>query len=299
MPHALESAPSVAAAGRKNSAGLGRDIELLELLAGEASARAGGMGVTELARLTGRSKTVVSRALSTLAAAGLASRDPDSGRYAVGPRIFALAARTAEAQLVRLGRPVLRGLVRATHETSHLCVLAHGNVLTLASELSPHELRSAGWEGVTTAAWRTSSGRVLVSEWDEGSLRAWYDEHGRDETVIGREAFDRESNPFFLLETPPSADARVLDYDSLWEEVGRIRRNGYAVIEGEFEAGVIGVSSPVHDHTGRIVAALNVSGPQERLGERVDALATIVRQAGAALSRSLGAGASSAAPSTG
>lgn len=282
-------APPPSSPARTNAAGLGRDIELLELLAGEASARTGGLGVTELARLTGRSKSVVSRALTTLAEAGLVSRDPETGRYAVGSRIFALAARTAEAQLVRLGRPVLRGLVRATRETSHLCVLAHGNVLTLASELSPHELRSAAWEGVMTAAWRTSSGRVLVSEWDEGSLRAWYDEHGRDETVIGREAFDRESNPFFLLETPPPAQARVRDYESLWREIGRIRREGCAIIEGEFEAGVVGVSAPVHDHTGRIIAALNVSGPQERLGPRIDALATIVRQAGGALSQTLGA----------
>src|SRR5690606_17843975 len=52
-------------APRTNTAGLGRDIELLELLASDAAARAGGYGVTQLARLSGRSKTVVSRALQT------------------------------------------------------------------------------------------------------------------------------------------------------------------------------------------------------------------------------------------
>lgn len=275
---------------RTNTAGLGRDIELLDLLASEASARAGGYGVTELARLTGRSKTVVSRALLTLASAGLAARDAETGRYTVGSRIFALAARTAEAQLVRLSRPVLRGLVRATRETSHLCVLAHGNVLTLASELSPHELRSAGWEGVTTAAWRTASGRVLMSDWDPASLRAWYEDHGRDESVIDRESFDREANPFSLLDSPPQARSRVQDYPSLLAEIGRIRQNGCAVIDEEFEAGIIGVSAAVHDHTGRIVAALNVSGPRDRLGPNVETLSLIVRRAGIALSRTLGDG---------
>ncbi|MGJ0205149.1 IclR family transcriptional regulator domain-containing protein [Leucobacter sp. gxy201] len=283
------STPRLRVQPRTNAAGLGRDIELLELLANDSSVRSGGTGVTELARLTGRSKTAVSRALATLAAAGLVARDADTGRYTVGSRIFALAARTAEAGLVRLGRPVLRGLVRATHETSHLCVLAHGNVLTLASEISPHELRSAGWEGVTTAAWRTSSGRALISDWDEASLQAWFAEHGSDESVIDREAFDRESNPFFLLETPPPARTRVTNYASLHEEIRGIRRDGYAIIDGEFEDGVIGVSAPVLDHTGRIVAALNVSGPKNRLEPKVEALANIMRQAGATLSQTLGA----------
>ena len=281
--------PTGADARRTNSAGLGRDIRLLELLASDGSVRVGGYGVTDLARLTGRSKTVVSRALATLAESGLAARDARTGRYSVGPRLFALAARSSEAQLVASGRPVLRGLVRATHETAHLCVLAHGNVLTLASELSPHELRSAGWEGTVTAAWRTSSGRVLVSDWDEPSLHAWYRAHGQDRTVIDDQVFGREANPFFLLDEPPAL-SRISDYAGLQAEIERIRGCGYAMLDEEFETGIVGVSAPVRDHTGRIIAAVNVSGPKERLGDKLDALGAVVRQAGVALSQTLGGG---------
>lgn len=273
---------------RVNATGLGRDIRLLELLASDAATRLGGYGVTELAKLTGRSKTVVSRALATLATTGLAARDPETHRYRVGPRVFALAARSAEAQLVQSGQPVLRGLVNATYETAHLCVLMHGNVLTLASELSPHELRSAGWEGVTTAAWRSSSGWVLLSDWDETALRYWYDERGHDSTVIGEEVFGREMNPFALHERVPPPTGKVRDFAGLQAEIERIRAVGYSVLDEDLEAGVVGVSAPVIDHTGRVVAALNVSGPKKRLGDKLDALGGIVREAGATLSRTLG-----------
>ncbi|QIM19571.1 IclR family transcriptional regulator [Leucobacter coleopterorum] len=280
--------PGASDDGRINATGLGRDIRLLEMLASDAATRLGGYGVTELAKLTGRSKTVVSRALATLATTGLAARDPETQRYRVGPRVFALAARSAEAELVQSGQPVLRSLVGATHETAHLCVLMHGNVLTLASELSPHELRSAGWQGVRTAAWRSSSGWVLLSDWDETALRQWYDERGHDSTVIGDDVFGREASPFSLHERPPASTGKVRDFEGLLAEIERIRAVGYSVLDEDLEEGIVGVSAPVLDHTGRVVAALNVSGPKKRLGDKIEALGGIVRQAGATLSRRLG-----------
>ncbi|WP_248761241.1 IclR family transcriptional regulator [Pseudarthrobacter sp. SSS035] len=275
--------------GTNNTSGLTRDVRLLELLAGDRSARSGGLSVTELAQLTGRSKSIVSRALSTLAEAGLVRRDPETRAFTVGPRVFAIASKSSEAQLVQLGRPVLRGLVRATMETAHLSILHRGNVLTLASELSPKEVRSAGWEGVTTAAWRTPSGRVLVSDWDDPSLLAWYASHGRDTAVIDAEHFGREPNPFQLHTTPPRTAQTITDAKSLLAEMHRIRVQGYSVVDGELEAGVIAASAPVYDHTGRIHAALNVSGPRERLAPHITDLGIVLNEAATALSRSLGA----------
>lgn len=273
----------------RNSSGLARDIEYLELLAGGRSGRAGGFGVSELAQLTGRSKSVVSRALNTLLDAGLVRRDPATRSFTVGPRVFALASRSADAQLVQLARPILRGLTRATGETSHLSILHHGNVLTLASELSQREIRSADWEGVTTAAWRTPSGRVLVSDWDDASLLAWYERHGHDGPVVGSGHVAREPSPFPLHQTPPRSATTIVDRRTLLAETRRIRAQGYAVVDGELEGGVVAVSTPVRDHTGRIQAALNVSGPAERLSTRVGDLGSLLREAAAALSRSLGA----------
>jgi len=278
--------PNSDAPPRRNSAGLRRDLELLEVLGSPESAAAGGLGVTRVAELAGRDKGAVSRTLATLADSGLVSRDPVTQTYQLGYQLYALAARTLESRLVRESLPYLRRVVAATHETTHLCVLRGGNVLTLASELSEQAFRGLGWEGVSTAAWRTSSGRVLVSEWGEADLRRWYEAHGHDSSVTspvsplladsGRAAATNEIIPV------------VTDFDSLFAETRKIRRQGYATVDEEFEKGVVGVSAPVIDFRQNIIAAINVSAPKPRLGAHLDAAGALTARIARELSTRLG-----------
>lgn len=271
---------------RRNVSGLGRDIEILEVLGSAESVASGGLGVTRVAQLTGRDKAVVSRTLATLADAGLLDRDESTLSYRLGSRLFALAALTVESRLTRESRPILRRIAQRARETTHLCVLRGGNVLTIASELSPHEFRTTGWEGVTTAAWRTPSGRVLLSDWDDEALRSWYAEHGRDQAIVG--PVPPNVAGFSVLQAPPPEKVVVSDYESLIEELGRIRERGYALLDEELELGVVGASAPVRDFTGRIVAALNVSAPSMRIRDRLESMARFVASSGAELSRMLG-----------
>jgi DNA-binding IclR family transcriptional regulator len=177
--------------------------------------------------------------------------------------------------------------VQSTRETSHLCVLRGGNVLTLLSELSPHDVRTTGWAGTTTAAWRTPSGRVLLSDWDEESLARWYADHGSDRPLVG--SFDQaDPDVFPVLDAPPPGSAPVTDLASLLVELSRIREQGYALSDEELEFGVVAASAPVTDFTGRIVAAINVSAPKARIGHRLEALGVFVARAARELSARLG-----------
>lgn len=273
---------------RRNASGLGRDIEILELLGTPDSYRAGGLGVTQVAQLTGRDKAVVSRALSTLADSGLIERDDTTLRYLPGSRLYALAAHSASSSLVHRSRDHLRRLTQLTRETSHLCVLRGGNVLTLVSELSPHEIRTTGWAGITTAAWRTPSGRALISDWDEASLSRWYADHGQDHPLVGALNPDVEPIGFPVPETPPPGKARVTDLQSLLAELLRIRERGYSLSDEELELGVVAASAPVRDFSGRIVAAINVSAPKHRIGPRLEALGAYVARAADELTEHLG-----------
>lgn len=274
--------------GRKNSSGLTRDVEILELLGDAESFRTGGLTMTRIAELTGRDKAVISRALATLAGAGLVERDDATLSYRLGSRLYALASRTAQATLAARARTSLRQIAQSTRETTHLCTLRGGNVLTLISELSSHEFRTTGWEGITTAAWRTPSGRVLISDWDEASIETWYNEHGRDSALLGPLDPALASAGFAVLESPPPDKAVVTDLTSLMTEIRRIRERGYALLDEELEIGVVGASAPIVDFTGRIIAAVNVSGPKSRIGHRLDALGEYVARAATALSASIG-----------
>ncbi|WP_434443074.1 IclR family transcriptional regulator [Lentzea sp. E54] len=271
---------------RRNSAGLARDIEVLEVLGRPEAVEAGGLGVVRIATLVGRDKTVVSRTLATLAESGLVERDPESLSYRLGSRLYALAARTSEGALAWNARGRLKHLAQVTRETAHLCVLRGGNVLTLMSELSPNRFHTTGWEGVTTAAWRTPSGRALISDWDLSSLSVWYAEHGHDQAVL--EAGERADAQFAVLEQPSPRPNSIKDLDSLVAELKRVRERGYATSDEELERGVVAASAPVFDFTSRIVAALNVSAPKERIGTQLDKLGRIVSGAARDLSTALG-----------
>lgn len=279
---------STAAEPRRNASGLARDIEILELLGGHEAIQNHGLGVLRIAQLTGRDKAVVSRTLATLGEAGLLERDEATLTYRLGARLFALAARTTESRLVAESRVYLRRIAQSTRETSHLCVLRGGNVLTILSELSPHEFRTTGWEGVTTAAWRTPSGRVLLSDWDTGSLERWYAEHGHDLPIVGPPDPIMAASGFSVLPAPPEDKAVVTDFDSLLAELSRIRSRGYALLDEELEHGVVGASAPVRDLTGRIIAAVNVSAPKGRIGDRLENLGRYVQAAAAEISGRLG-----------
>ncbi len=247
----------------------------------------GGLGVVRIADILGRDKGQVSRTLATLADAGLVARDPLTLGYRLGYELYALAARTLESRLVRVSAPFLRRVVTATHETAHLCVLRGDNVLTLASELSEYAFRGIGWEGVSVAAWRTSSGRVLISDWSHDDLKRWYDLHGHDQAVVTpAPAASRDSIP---LPSATEGIPRIVDFAGLVAEVERIRAHGYATVDEEFEMGVVGASAPVYDFRGSIVAAINVSAPKSRLGGHLNAVGDHIARVAADLSAQLGA----------
>jgi len=237
--------------------GLRRDIDLLEALASDEAQNAGGLGVVRLAQLVGREKTQVSRALKVLAAEGIVERDPDTLEYRLGWRLFSLVARTSESRLVRVAEPVMHALSAELEETSHLCVLSDREVLTLLS-LSGHSFRVHGWEGRGVPAWQTSAGRVLLADATPDEL-------------------------YVRFGTAPE-----MPVQELWALIQEGRRKGYARVSEEFEAGLVGVSAPVRDFRGRVVAALNISAPKSRLGERLDTAGRTTAAAAGRVSALLG-----------
>ncbi|MEV7324627.1 IclR family transcriptional regulator [Streptomyces sp. NPDC093970] len=228
--------------------GLRRDLELLEALASdEARANGGGLGVVRIAQIVGRDKGQVSRSLRALADDGVVERDPGTLEYRIGWRLFSLVGRTYEQRLFRKAQPLVQHLAVDLEETAHLCVLRDRQVLTLLS-LSGHSYRAHDWEGQWVPAACTSSGRALLVDATPDEL---YVRFGA--------APDLE---------PKRPASRVHTLPELWAELQAVRRRGWAEEHEEFEPGLVGVSAPVRDFRGRVIAAINVSGPVARLGPR-------------------------------
>jgi DNA-binding IclR family transcriptional regulator len=266
---------------RTYSSGLIRDLDLLEVLA-KPEAAAAGLGVSRIAELAGRDKAQVSRALATLAEAGLVSRDEESKAYRPGWRLFALATHATETHLAHLSVPFLRRVVAGLNETTHLCVLRGNKVLTLHSELASHAFRGIGWEGTSVDPYTTSAGRTLMSNWDDGTLARWWELFPPEEPAVPAPSAIPASNAGTSRPPSPTLSA-------LLEHVARIRDRGYASVDEEFEPGLVGVSAPVYGFRGDIIAAINVSAPKQRLGNHLQVAGEFTRKIADQMSASLGA----------
>jgi DNA-binding IclR family transcriptional regulator len=250
-------------ASRAAGSALTRGLELLAVLDSDEALAEGGLGVSRVGELLGREKSQVSRALAALARAGWVERDPATRRYRVGWRLVAIGRRAHESRLVDACAPVLARLVADVGETAHLTVLGRGGVLTVASASPERALAAAAWVGRAAPVWCTASGRALLADEDEAGV-----------ALRAVDGFDGGG---------PNAPRSLA---VLLARLRADRRRGYAIADGELEAGLLGIAAPVRDGAGAVVAAVNVSGPKARLGpRRADAAAAVVGAAAALAAR--------------
>jgi DNA-binding IclR family transcriptional regulator len=81
----------------------------------------------------------------------------------------------------------------------------------------------------------------------------------------------------------------ITSHRDLETQVEAAARDGYASSVEELEEGLNAVAAPVRDHTGRVIAALSVSGPVYRFTEdRLREVVPDVVAAAAAISHRMG-----------
>ena len=227
------------------------------------------LGVTELAERLGLHKSTVHRFMVNLDAAGLVERNPRSGRYRLGLRIFELGGLVMQQMnLWDEALPFLEGLVHDTGETGHLAVLDGGEAIYIERVEARRALRVPSAIGRGYPAHATNLGKVLLADLPPERVAAIVAERG------------------LAAYTPQT----ITDLGRLEAELERIRALGYAVDNEEYDEGLRCIGAPVRDHSGHVVAALGIGGPVTRITpDRVDALAGLVMTAARGLSRRLGA----------
>ena len=241
----------------------------------------GPRSLAELVAATGLSRATTHRLAVALEAHGLVRRDLE-GRFTLGLRLIGLGHAAAEAVPGWLdARPALEWLRSQTGESVQLFVRDGDERVCVESLEAPHELRTIVPAGARLPLDRGSAGRVLRPSGDGGGAGGGMgagDSAGGGGAGAGGDAgagAGRGAGGCAAAGgagSPHGGRARAGGGAGAGggarAGAGRGRAGGGAIgwVEsvGERQPGVASVSAPVVDPSGRVVAAVSVSGPIDR-----------------------------------
>ena len=213
-------------------------------------------------------KSTAHRLLMILERHRMVEREPRTGRYRLGLRLFELGAiAIARFNIRDCARPHLERVLFETDETVHLCVLDAGVVLYVDKVEPSRSVRMASKIGRLSPAHCSAVGKAMLAHLAEREVDDILKQHGLPRM------------PAKTIVTP--ADLKA--------DLKAIRERGYAIDNEEAEEGVRCVGAVVLGPNARPVGAISTSAPSFRLPlERVPAVSASVCRAARAISMESG-----------
>ncbi|MFZ2648732.1 MAG: IclR family transcriptional regulator [Burkholderiaceae bacterium] len=231
------------------------------------SAEEAEIGISNLAKRLGLAKSTVHRLAVTLASEGFLEQNPENGRYRLGLSLFALGALVRQRMGVSIqARPLLGALRDNTKEAVHLAILDQSSIMFLYNLETSQAIGIRSYIGTRKPAHCTSEGRALLA-------------------FATPEAVATTIKAGLVARTPKTnTDPKLLQ--KILEEV---RQAGYAIDDEESEIGMRGVAAPIRDISGKVIAAVGLAGPIQRLTKKdLRSLASQVVSTADAISARLG-----------
>lgn len=190
---------------------------------------AGPATLAQLVQSTGLARPTAHRLAVALEHHRLVSRDMQ-GRFVLGPRLSELSAAAGEDRLLAAAGPVLGALRDHTGESAQLYRRQGDHRVCVASAERPIGLRDSVPLGAALTMRAGSAAQILLA-WEEPDR-------------LHRGLYGARFTATML---------------------SAVRRRGWAQSVGERESGVASVSAPVRGPDGRVIAALSISGPIDRM----------------------------------
>lgn len=229
--------------GKRQSYGtqtLGKALTVLDCF----SLREPELTAAELGRRLDLSTSTLYRYLTAMVEQGHLEHDPVTGRYAIGLRVVELAGiALSRVDVRRHGQTELDALAAALDMHANMSVLFRGDVLHLAFSVRTEVDRMRVAIGRRTPAHCTAMGKAMLAHLPRAGVHELVDQYG----------------------WRPLTENSIRSHDRLDAELDAVLRQGYAIDRGEVRLGQICVAAPVRDRGGRVVAAISVSAPKERV----------------------------------
>jgi IclR family KDG regulon transcriptional repressor len=243
---------------------LQRGLGMLEIIAKQET----GMTTAEVSREIGLHSSTTFHLLRTLSTLGYLAQDEATKRYHLGSKLFHLAGSAwTEVQLLKMAKPFLVDMAQQTGEASHLAVLERGEVIVVGKIDGSSPVGVSERVGYPRPAHCTAIGKILLAYLPGPELKAFLEK----------------------AELRPSTPRTITAAPILEQELERVRGQGYAFDDEEFNQGIRCLAAPVRNFTGHVLAAIGISGPVWRVSlDRVAQLTEFVKEVAHRLSQQLG-----------
>lgn len=242
-----------------------RSLSILEALAQSPK----GIGLTELANKVNLAKSSAHRLLATLINKGYVVQNRETDEYLLGLKIIELSSALLENLDIRtVAKKTLEELCSQTNEVVHLCIHENGEVVYIDKFESDQTIRMHSRIGKRTMMHSTGVGKVLLSGMTADEVRSIIKEKG------------------MVAFTPNTITQENVLFDCL----EKINKEGYTIDEIENEEGIRCIAAPIYDYSGKIIAAISISGPENRVTkERIQSeLIDLILQTADVVSKKMG-----------
>ena len=245
---------------------LERGLAVLELVAKSRN----GLTFSQVSQYVNFPKSSIHCLLVTLERLGYLQRLESSGRFVAGVNLVRIATAASHAIVLRQkAGPLLTELAQRTGLTVHMAVLENNEALLIA-KVEPSGTRPvATWVGKRIDYHCTSLGKALI---------AWMSDEEIRSLVRERHMLRHNENTICTLVR-------------LRENLMATRSTGYAVDDEEEEIGIRCVGAPVLGVSGKVEAAVSVSGTVEQIRpDDIPRIGGLLQEAAFEMSRRRGAG---------
>lgn len=242
---------------------VGKALGLLVLLGDEPR----GASAAEISRRADLPFSTTYRLLGSLTRDGFVDYEPDGRRYHLGLRIFQLGQRVSNHHgFAGTAMPVLRRVTEQTGEATILSVRDGHHHLTVNKVDGPQMFRVTSDPGHLGSLSTTAVGKALVA----------FAEDSEREKLLAELPLERLT------------EKSITDRDAFRAEIGKVRAEGYAVMDEENEAGMRAVAVPLLNSQGHAFASLATAVPVFRLSlEGLVAHVPLLQEAAAELAARL------------
>lgn len=201
------------------------------------------LGVKELSISTGLPASTVQRIVNTLELKNYLMQNPKNNKYRLGVALYNISRSYAEKfDWVESAKVHMGNLVEKHKENVNLGVLQGQKVVYLTKVESPHILRPNFTVGTQYPALCSALGKCLI-------------------------AFQPTELIDTILSSPIEACTKnsITDPKKVSLELAKIRQQGYAIDNEEFQEGLFCIAAPIRGYRGKVIAAISTTIPMYRL----------------------------------